>query len=99
TRKFRLPASGIGHDWTSLHAAKAAKDRASSHPVRRDAVCPADWQRQYSTACLQYIGRDTHMRALVPFRVTQPSFYIYAVFESRRAHGAPSHGPESLKPL
>ena len=37
--------------------------------------------------------------ALVPFRVTQSSFCIYAAFESRRAHGARSHGPESLKPL
>ena len=34
--------------------------------------------------------------ALVPFRVTQS---FMPLFESRRSHGARSHGPESLKPL
>src|SRR5262249_23400690 len=38
-------------------------------------------------------------RALVPFRVTQPRSTFMPFFESRRAHGAQSHGPESLKPL
>ena len=38
--------------------------------------------------------------ALVPFHVTQSSApFIMPLFESRRAHGARSHGPESLKPL
>src|SRR5262249_1032985 len=38
-------------------------------------------------------------RALVPFRVTQPRSTFMPFFESRRVHGAQSHGPESLKPL
>jgi hypothetical protein len=37
--------------------------------------------------------------ALVPFHVTQSSATFTPLFESRRAHGARSHGPESLKPL
>ncbi len=37
--------------------------------------------------------------ALVPFHVTQSSALFMPLFESRRAHGARSHGPESLKPL
>jgi hypothetical protein len=37
--------------------------------------------------------------ALVPFRATQSSATFMPLFESRRAHGARSHGPEALKPL
>src|SRR6185436_7416547 len=40
-----------------------------------------------------------NIAALVPFRVTQSSSTFMPLFESRRAHGARSHRPESLKPL
>jgi hypothetical protein len=44
-------------------------------------------------------SRPCALWALVPFRVTQSSSTFMPLFESRRAHGARSHGPESLKPL
>ena len=59
-------------------------------------------------ALTQYVAHFHHERnhqgmdnvllfpALVPFRVTQS---FMPLFESRRSHGARSHGPESLKPL
>src|SRR5215467_5480724 len=81
--------------WQGLHG----RHRPDSSP---HAPSMGIVERIKEVVCIapRQIVLDLLMKALVPFRVTQSSFGMFMpLFESRRPHGARSHGPESLTPL